>query len=86
MAKQYTNTNNLGTFYYKDPEMTIRHRTDGPAIEYANGYREWWVNGKRHRLDGPAYEHAKGDKVWFINGVLIFQIYSTGKLHKGMRD
>ena len=23
-----------------------RHREDGPAIEYANGYKEWWLNGK----------------------------------------
>ena len=22
------------------------HREDGPAIEYANGYKSWWVNGK----------------------------------------
>ncbi len=23
------------------------HRIDGPAIERANGTREWWENGKR---------------------------------------
>lgn len=23
------------------------HRTDGPAIEYANGCKEWWVDGNR---------------------------------------
>jgi len=22
------------------------HREDGPAVEYADGRREWWVNGK----------------------------------------
>ena len=24
------------------------HRTDGPAIEYADGSKEWYLNGKRH--------------------------------------
>jgi hypothetical protein len=23
------------------------HREDGPAIEYANGYKSWWLNDKR---------------------------------------
>lgn len=23
-----------------------RHRLDGPAIEYASGYKEWFVDGK----------------------------------------
>ena len=25
------------------------HRLDGPAIEYADGTKSWWLNGKRHR-------------------------------------
>jgi hypothetical protein len=47
-----------------------RHREDGPAIEYANGYKSWFLNGKRHREDGPAVEYADGDKAWFLNGEL----------------
>lgn len=43
------------------------HRTDGPAVEYADGTREWWLRGKRHRPDGPAVEHADGDKEWWLN-------------------
>jgi len=23
------------------------HREDGPAVEGANGYKEWWLNGKK---------------------------------------
>jgi len=23
------------------------HRVDGPAIEFANGSKEWWINGER---------------------------------------
>ena len=28
--------------WYKDDKL---HRDDGPAIEYANGYKEYWLNG-----------------------------------------
>ena len=47
-----------------------RHRTDGPAVEQANGDKFWYLNGKRHRLDGPAIELVNGDKEWFLNGKL----------------
>ena len=46
------------------------HRTDGPAIEYANGTKYWHQNGKRHRIDGPAIENANGDKAWYQNDKL----------------
>jgi len=32
------------------------HREDCPAIELANGDKEWYVNGKKHRENGPALE------------------------------
>ena len=44
------------------------HRLDGPAIEYANGDKWWYVNGVAHRLDGPAIEWADGGKRWYVNG------------------
>ena len=31
-------------FYYKNGEY---HREDGPAIEYTNGVKYWYLNGKR---------------------------------------
>jgi len=46
------------------------HREDGPAVEYADGYKSWWINGKYHREDGPAIEYTSGDKQWWINGKL----------------
>ncbi len=46
----------------------IRHRADGPAIEYADGGKEWYVDGKLHRKDGPAVEYADGSKVWYVDG------------------
>jgi hypothetical protein len=55
-------------FYFKDKEMSIRHRLDGPAVKYANGYKAWYVDGKRHRLDGPAIECVSGERSWFVDG------------------
>ena len=61
-------------FYYSDGSVLdsrdyyrILHRLDGPAIEFANGTKVWYVDGKRHRLDGPAIEFADGDKVWCVD-------------------
>ena len=48
----------------------VRHREDGPAIEYANGDKSWYQNGERHRLDGPAIEDVEGNKEWCLNGEL----------------
>jgi len=55
-------------FYFKDKAMTIYHRTDGPACEWADGSKAWWVDGKRHRLDGPALEWSNGAKFWYVDG------------------
>ena len=47
------------------------HRLDGPAIEYANGSKEWYINGIRHREDGPAIEYSDGEKYWYYYGQWI---------------
>ena len=44
------------------------HRTDGPAIEWADGGKSWCLNGKLHRTDGPAVEWSDGDKAWYLDG------------------
>jgi len=46
----------------------LLHREDGPAVEYIDGGKHWYVNGKRHRLDGPAVENANGGIEYCING------------------
>jgi hypothetical protein len=70
MTPQYIEIDQVGNkYYYKDKQMTIRHREDGHAVEYSLiGYKAWYINGKRHREDGPAVEWPNGDKSWFING------------------
>jgi hypothetical protein len=69
MNEQYIKINEYGTkHYYSDAAMTIPHRLDGAAIEDADGYKFWCINGKIHRLDGPAIEHANGAKAWYVDG------------------
>ena len=69
MKEQYIHINQLGTKrYYSDREMNILHREDGPAIEYADGDKAWYIDDKLHREDGPAVETANGHKAWYING------------------
>jgi len=48
------------------------HREGGlPAIEFADGSKEWMVNGKLHREGGlPAVEFANGGKQWHFNAQL----------------
>ena len=37
-------------------------------IEYPDGTKYWYLNGKLHRTDGPAIEYADGTKSWYLNG------------------
>ena len=58
-----------GNKFWRLPNGKL-HREDGPAVEYANGAKLWYVNDKRHRIGGPAAEWANGDKWWYVNGEL----------------
>ncbi len=69
MTPQYIHIDEYGNkFYYKDKEMTIFHREDGPACEWDDDSKSWWSNGKLHREDGPAVESSDGNKRWYLNG------------------
>jgi len=52
-------------------EDNKKHREgDLPAVERANGDREWWSFGSRNREeDKPAIEHANGDREWWVGGI-----------------
>jgi hypothetical protein len=43
------------------------HRVNGPAIEYVNGTKCWYLDDKRHRVDGPAVERANRTRHWYQN-------------------
>jgi hypothetical protein len=58
-----------GSKYWYNDELDL-HREDGPAIEFVNGSKFWYIDGKQHRLDGPAVENANGANYWCIDGKL----------------
>jgi death-on-curing family protein len=60
-------TDRYGNTYWHNSAGQL-HRTDGPAVELADGYKAWYVDGKLHRTDGPAVEWADGRKEWYVDG------------------
>ncbi len=71
MRERYIKIDSEGnTFHYCDKFMYCLHRDDGPAIEYANGGKFWYVEGSIHREDGPAAEFPNGDKMWYVKNKL----------------
>ncbi len=48
-------------------ENNLKHRDDGPAVEWDNGTMEWWINNMRHREDGPALVIPGIHQSWWIN-------------------
>jgi hypothetical protein len=44
------------------------HRLDGPAVEWWDGDKEWWLNGERHRGDGPSMIYSDTNTAWHFNG------------------
>ena len=69
MKPQYILISEYGNkYYYSDKEMKVLHREDGPAIEWSNGTKSWYRDGKRHREDGPAIETLSGFKEWWVEG------------------
>jgi hypothetical protein len=69
MTPQYIEIDELGDKrFYKDKEMEILHREDGPAVEWATGTKFWYLNGKLRREDGPVVEYDDGTKFWLLNG------------------
>ena len=69
MQKYWVTVGDSGTTrWYKDAKMSILHRVGGPAVEWADGDKSWWLNGKLHRQHGPAVEYLNGTKEWWLNG------------------
>ena len=71
MKPQYVKIDNDGNkWYFSNKEMTKLHREDGPAVEYVNGSKLWYRDGKYHRENGPAVELPSGSKLWYRDGHL----------------
>jgi hypothetical protein len=52
-------------YWFKDG---LRHREDGPAVEWADGSKIWYKDDEIHREDGPAVEYPEGGMSWYLNG------------------
>ena len=60
----YIDDKNGDKYTFKDNEY---HSYNGkPAIEYCDGTKVWYRNGKGHRLYGPAVERCEGLKTWWL--------------------
>jgi hypothetical protein len=59
-----------GNKYWKNEEGQY-HRENGPAIEWNNGDKSWYINGELHRENGPALENAGGSKSYWLNGIKV---------------
>lgn len=46
-----------GYYHYRND---VLHREDGPAVEWFNVDKWWYIDGKLHREDGPAIEYYSG--------------------------
>ena len=70
MQKYWVTVDDKGnTRWHKDANCTVFHRVGGPAVIWANGDRDWYLNDRLHRTDGPAVEYLNGTKAWWLNGL-----------------
>jgi hypothetical protein len=57
---------NNGTTSWYNVNGELHRDNDLPAIENANGDKEWFINGLRHREDYlPAIEYVNGFADWY---------------------
>lgn len=77
MNKPTCTTDNFG---YKEWRLNGKlHRTDGPALECANGNKIWYLHGELHRTDGPAIESPDGYKSWYLHGKRLTEEEFNGR-------
>ena len=70
MNESTCNVDGSGNKRWTNPSNQY-HRVGGPAIEYANGDKAWYIHDKRHRIDGPAMKWANGIKEYWYKGEMI---------------
>jgi hypothetical protein len=89
VEKQEFNGYYISYGYYQGNKL-IFHKEDGPAIEYINGNKAWYIHGKLHREDGPAREGFNGFNFWYLEGNIIkekdfeeaLRVYKVSKVCK----
>ena len=67
-SKSYINEAGDRVWYLPSKGKDYYHRLDGPAVEWEDGLKAWYIDDKRHRLDGPSIENEGGTKWWYVDG------------------
>jgi len=57
-------------FWYWKNDDNYFHHEDGPAIEYDNGTKFWYINGKLHNNVGPAVEYSDGRVYYYLDDIM----------------
>lgn len=57
-----------GVIYYT--EKGFISNSDGPAVIYPNGRKEWYYAGYMHRVNGPAIIDPNFGRVWVQRGTI----------------
>jgi hypothetical protein len=71
IKKENPSSNVLYHYGYRKHGKFIKHRDDGPAVEWVNGSKFYYQHGKKHRdNDLPAVESPGGDRSWYKHGLL----------------
>ena len=70
MSDSTMTTDQRGNKHWRNFDRKL-HRLDGPAVEFLDGFKAWYVNGKRHRVNGPAIEDPDGTYFWYVNGKFL---------------
>lgn len=94
MEIPYVRTNETRCFstYYNDLNrfLFIPHRVDGPALEYSNGIKSYWINGTHyprldiHNEDGSVIPETQRTfnippKEWLNNVARIQELQETSR-------
>lgn len=48
--------------------LPLHRDGDDPAVEHADGTKEWYKHGVRHRIGGPAIENVDGTFEFWLSG------------------
>lgn len=83
MTRQWTTNNNVATYYYIAHDgICSLHNEAGPAVIYANGDKEWWINGMRHRENGPAIDRPNHQSYFLLGHEISEGEYKSSSIKK----
>ena len=63
-------TDEYGTIRYYNAEGDL-HNPHGPAVIFADGGKQYYINDKLHNGNGPAIVGANSYKAYYINDKLL---------------